>query len=166
MIDAQRLSTSQLRSRLAAVGVGREEQTLEGWLDIDRASPIAPRGLRTELAALWPLIAQHAEHSLDDVAGACARLRALRTASGRALLQLWKGRAVELGVDESWLDELVDRLRQEVQVYEVEAVTLGEVPRAMLGWWIPPTLAGRFESESATTVATTEADGEDESGTA
>jgi hypothetical protein len=166
LVGAQRLSTSQLRGRLAAVGVGREDQTLEGWLDIDRASPIAPRGLRTELAAFWPLIEQHAERSLDDVAAACARLRALRTASGRALLQLWKGRSIELGVDEAWLDDLVDRLRQEVQVYEVEAVTLGEVPRAMLGWWIPSTLAGRFESKSATTIPTTEAGGEDDAGTA
>ncbi|MCZ7617124.1 MAG: hypothetical protein M5U32_02010 [Myxococcota bacterium] len=166
LVERQRLSTSQLRVRLAAVGVGREDQTLEGWLDIDRASPIAPRGLRNELGALWPLVEQHAEHSLDDVAAACARLRALRAASGRALLQLWKGRSVELGVDEASLKDLVDRLRQEVQVYEVEAVTLGEVPRAMLGWWIPATLAGRFESESATAVPTTEADGEDDAGTA
>lgn len=166
LVETQRLSTSQLRARLAAVGVGREDQTLDGWLDIDRASPIAPRGLRTELAALWPLVEQHAEHSLDDVAAACARLRALRAASGRALLQLWKGRTVELGVDEASLEDLVDRLRQEVQVYEVEAVTLGEVPRAMLGWWIPATLAGRFESESATAVPTTEPDGDDDAGTA
>lgn len=166
LVETRRLSTSQLRSRLAAVGVGREDQTLEGWLDIDRASPIAPRGLYTELAALWPLVEQHAEHSLDDVAAACARLRTLRAASGRALLQLWKGRAVELGVDEASLEELVDRLRQEVQVYEVEAVTLGGVPRAMLGWWIPATLAGRFESVSAMAVPTTEADGEDDAGTA
>lgn len=165
LVETQRLSVSQLRARLAGVGVAREDQTLDGWLDIDRASPIAPRGLRTELAALWPLVQQHAEPSLDDVAAACAHLRALRTASGRALLQLWKGRTVELGVDETRLGQLVDRLRQEVRVYEVEALTLGEVPRAMLGWWIPPTLAGRFESESAATVPTTEADGEDDAGT-
>lgn len=165
LVETQRLSTSHLRSQLATVGVRREDQTLEGWLDIDRASPIAPRGLRTELAALWPLVEQHATHSLDDIAAACARLRALRAASGRALLQLWKGRTVELGVDEASLEDLVDRLRQEVQVYEVEAVTLGEVPRAMLGWWIPPTLAGRFESGSTATLPTAEADGEDDAGT-
>ena len=164
LVDVQRLSASQLRARLAAVGVGREDQTLEGWLDIDRASPIAPRGLGAELQALWPLIEQHAEYSLDDVASACARLRALRSTSGRALLQLWKGRTVELGLDEAWLDELVDRLRQEVQVYEVEAATLGEVPRVMLGWWIPPTLAGRFESGSTATLPTPEDDGEDDPG--
>lgn len=162
LTEAQRLSLSQLRTRLAAVGVAREEQTIEGWLNIDRPSPIAPRGLRAELAALWPLVEQYSKDSLDDVAAACGRLRALRTASGRALLQLWKGRTVELGVDEACLDDLVERLRQEVQVYEVEAVTLGKVPRAMLGWWIPPSLAGRFESESATTMPVTQSDGEED----
>lgn len=166
LVETERLSTSQLRARLAAVGVGREDQTLEGWLDVDRASPIAPRGLRTELAAIWRLVEQHAENSRDDVVAACARLRALRAASGRALLQLWKGRPVELGVDEASLEDLVDRLRREVQVYEVEAVTFGDIPRAMLGWWIPATQATRFESDSATAVPTTEADGEDDAGTA
>lgn len=165
LVETQRLSTSQLRARLAAVGVEREAQTLEGWLDIDRASPIAPRGLRTELAALWPLIEQYAVHSLDDVASGCARLRALRAASGRALLQVWKGHTVELGVNEA-LEDLVVRLRQEVQVYEVEAVTLGQVPRAMLGWWISAPLAGGFESESATVVPATDIDGEDDAETA
>src|SRR5437667_2530 len=62
------------------------------------------------------------------IIAACARLRGLRNASGRALLKLWKGRTVEFDIDEAWLDELVEKLRQEVQVYEVEAVTLGEVP--------------------------------------
>lgn len=165
LVEMQRLSTPQLRARLAAVGVGREDPTIEGWVDVDRASPIAPRGLRTELAALWPLVEQHAKYSLEDVAAACARLRALRTASGRALLQFWKKRTVEFGVDEAWLDELFGRLRQEVQVYEVEAVTFGEVPRAMLGWWISPMLAERFESESATSLPATESDGGDDSGT-
>lgn len=37
--DDQRLPTPQLRARLAAVGVEREGQTLEGWLDVERASP-------------------------------------------------------------------------------------------------------------------------------
>jgi hypothetical protein len=163
--DAQHLSTQQLRVRLGSAGVQRESQTVEGWLEIERASPIAPRGLRTELAALWPLVDQYAERSLDDVVTACDRLRALRTASGRALLQLWKGRTVTLGVDEKWLGELVDRLRQEVQVYEVEAATLGEVPPAMLGWWVPPALATKFESERAETSPLAEGRGEDEIGT-
>jgi uncharacterized membrane protein YkvA (DUF1232 family) len=163
LVEIQRLSVQQLRARLAAVGVSREDQTLEGWLNIDRASPIAPRGLRAELTALWPVIADYTEHSLQDVAGACSRLRAMRTASGRALLQLWKSGTVDLGIDEASLDGLVDRLRQDVRVYEVEAVTLGEIPTAMLGWWVPPMLASHFESESpAVALTTVEPSGQDE----
>jgi hypothetical protein len=159
--NANWLSITQLRARLATVGVDREVQTLEGWLELDRASPIAPRGLRVELAAFWPLIEKLAERPFEDVAAACARLRALRAASGRALLQLWKGQAIELGIDETWLDDLVDRLRQEVQVYEVEAVTLGEVPLVMLGWWLPPALVSRFELDSAQVPPVPEDEGED-----
>jgi uncharacterized membrane protein YkvA (DUF1232 family) len=165
LYEMQQLSRSQLRARLAAVGVGREEKTIEGWVDLERTSPIAPRGLRNELAALWPLVEQYARHSLDEVAAACTRLRALRLASGRALLQLWKGQTVDLGVDETWLEELVDRLREEVQVYEVEAVGFGEVPRTMLGWWIPPALSGKFESEPAAAVVTNEDEEEADAGT-
>jgi hypothetical protein len=69
---------------------------------------------------------------------------------------------VNLGLDGAWLDELVDQLRQEVQVYEVEAVTLGDVPPAMLGWWIPPELAVQFQSEHGQTVLATEGHGEDD----
>lgn len=166
MVETQRLSAPQLRVRLAAVGVGREDQTIEGWLEVERASPIAPRGVRNELAALWPLVEPYAGHSLDDVATACTRLRALRIASGRALLQLWKGQEVTLGVSETWLDQLVDRLRREVQVCEVNAVTFGEVPRAMLGWWIDPELAGKFESESTAPRVISEVEEEDDSETA
>jgi hypothetical protein len=79
-------------------------------------------------------------------------------------LQLWKGRTVDLGVEEAWLDELVDRLRQEVQVYEVEAVTLGEVPGTMLGWWIPTTLASQFESDPGRAAPAPEDVGEEETG--
>ncbi len=50
-----------------------------------------------------------------------------------------------LGVNEAWLDEFVERLRQEMQVHEVDAVTYGCVPEAMLGWWITPDLAAAFE---------------------
>jgi hypothetical protein len=164
LVEMQRLSTQQLQRRLAAVGLGREDQTVEGWLNVDRASPIAPRGARKELALLWPLVEQYTKHSLVDVAEACVRLRALRTAAGRALLQLWKGRAVELGVSETWLDEFVDRLRLEVQVCELEAITFGEVPRPMLGWWIPATQAETFGSESAVPLAI-DADEGDDAGT-
>jgi hypothetical protein len=162
--NAQRLSIAQLRARLATAGIAREAQTIEGWLEVSRASPIAPRGMRAELTALWLLIEEVTELSLEDVAAACARLRALRAASGRALLQLWKGQTVQLGIDEAWLDDLVKRLRQEVEVYEVEAVTLGEVPPAMLGWWLPPGLVSCFESSSAQIPAVPAAEGEDEAG--
>ena len=45
------------------------------------------------------------------------------------------------------LEDLVDRLRQEVQVHEVDAVTFGEVPGDMLGWWVTPELAERYNTE-------------------
>ena len=165
LTEAQRLSVSQLKTRLAAVGVTREQQTLEGWLDLERATPIAPRGLRGELAALWPLVEPYAKHPLEDVVAACIQLRELRIASGRALLQRWKGENVALEIDDAWLDRIVDRLRLEVQVYEVEAVTFGEVPRAMLGWWVTPALADRFESQSALAMPLTTADRDDDATT-
>jgi hypothetical protein len=165
--DTRRLTTPQLQAQLAAVGVRREGQTIEGWIELDSVSPIAPRGLRAERSALWTLIGPLSTHSLDDVISACNRLRVLRTASGRAILQLWKGRTVEIGIDEALLDELVKKLREEVHVYEVEAVSVREVPPVMLGWWIPVGLAERFESESALTITDSTADApedEDHSG--
>jgi hypothetical protein len=93
---------------------------------------------------MWPLIEGYTERTAEDVAAACGRLRSLRFAAGRALLKLWKGRTVDIGVDDALLDELVDQLRQEVQVHEVDAVTFGAVPEAMLGWWVTPELAERY----------------------
>ena len=145
--EHDRLTSDGLQARLAAVGVQRELQTIDGWLDIERAPPIAPMRLRAELEAIWPLVEGHATASLEGVIDACARLRSLRLAAGRALLKLWKGRRVDLGVDEGWLAELVGRLREEVHVYEIDAISLGHVPSAMLGWWISPELAARFESD-------------------
>ena len=46
----------------------------------------------------------------------------------------------------------------------MEAVTLGEVPFAMLGWWISAALAARFESDTAQMSSAPEAEGEDEAG--
>lgn len=150
--EAQRLSHSQLQARLAAVAITREQQTIEGWLDLDRAPPIAPRGGRNELAALWPLVEQYAKYTLNDVAAACAELRELRVASGRALLQRWKGEKLELEINAAWLNRIVEHLRSAVQIYEVEAVTFGQVPKAMLGWWMTSTLTGRFESQPPSTL--------------
>ena len=138
-------STEELRDRLAAIGVQRELQTLDGWLHLERASPIGPQYLRKELGAMWPLLDGYTDRAVDDVAHACERLRSARLAAGRALLRLWKGRTVDLGVDEAFLEDLVERLRQEVQVYEVDVVGFGEVPKAMIGWWVTPELAERYE---------------------
>jgi hypothetical protein len=137
-------TTEQVRDRLAEVGVDRHLQTIDGWLRIDQAAPIGPMHLRKELEAMWPLIEGYTERTAEDVAAACGRLRSLRFAAGRALLKLWKGRTVDIGVDDALLDELVDQLRQEVQVHEVDAVTFGAVPEAMLGWWVTPELAERY----------------------
>lgn len=150
--EVHRLSYPQLQSRLAAVAVTREQQTIEGWLDLDRATPIAPRGFRNELAALWPLVEQYATYTLNDVAAACAELRELRAASGRALLQRWKGEKVELNINAAWLDRIVEHLRSAVQIYEVEVVTFGQVPDAMLGWWMASEMTGRFESQPPSTL--------------
>jgi len=163
-----RLSAEQISTRLAAVGVKRERQTIDGWLDVEHASPISPRGMRTELTRLWSVIADVATCSLDEVADACERLRSLRNASGRALVQLWKGNHVDLGIDATAVSDLVERLRQEVQVYEVEAVTLGEVPEAMFGWWVPASVATHFEADSLASPSPSLEDGDgdgDDAGT-
>lgn len=146
--EAKGWSAEELRSRLVDVGVRREVQTIEGWLKLERAAPIGPRRLRAELRAIWVLVGPYSERTAEQVITACSTLRSLRSAAGRVLLRLWKGRSVDLGVDNEWLEELVDQLRQEVRVHEVEAVTYGVVPKAMLGWWVPTDLAAAFESES------------------
>ena len=96
---------------------------------------------------MWPLLTTYKDRAEDDVVVACSRLRSLRLAAGRTLLKLWKGRTVDLGIDDARLEDLVDRLRQEVQVHEVDAITFGEVPEAMLGWWVTPELAERYGTE-------------------
>jgi hypothetical protein len=161
--ETNHASVSQLRLLLAAVGVSREEQTIDGWLDLERASPIAPRGLRTELTAFWPLIEAHALHSLSDVISACGRLRSLRTAAGGALLQVWRGEKTNLGVDEAWLAQLVAQLQQTVRAYEVMSVSFGTAPRAMVGWWIDPSLVVSFEASDSPGALEVESDEEEES---
>ena len=162
VVDLQRLSTYRLQARLAELGIERHEQTLEGWLDSENAAPIGPRGMRPELSRLWPFIEQHAEFRLDEVADACTRLRALRVAAGRALLQIWKGKSVALGIDQGWLEALVDQLREAVRVYEVSAMRFGRAPPATLGWWMAPSIAAKFESGDGTLLAAAEAVGEDD----
>lgn len=142
--ENRRWTTEELRDELAKVGVTRETQTLDGWLRLDRASPIGPQHIRQEIEAIWPLISGHTGRSAGDIADACARLRKLRLAAGRALLKFWKGCAVDLGIDDAWFEDLIDQLRQAVLVHEVEAVSLGEVPEAVLGWWVGHELAERY----------------------
>jgi uncharacterized membrane protein YkvA (DUF1232 family) len=151
--DEARLSIFELRTRLSALGVSREALTLEGWLNLERRSPIAPRSIDRELKAMWPMIGTYTDSKLADVIAACHRLRQLRETSGRALLRLWKGQSVDLGIEQSAADELVSRLRREVQVYEVEAIVFGEVPAPMLGLWLPPWMAAKFEMPHSTARA-------------
>jgi hypothetical protein len=160
--NAQRLPIARVRETLAVVGVGRKLPTLEGWLDLDRASPIAPSRVATDLAALWPLIQKHAQYSLEDVVSACRRLRSLRTAASHVLLQRLKGQLVDPQIDQSRLDDIMAHLRQQVNVCEVEAVTLAHVPRVLLGQWIPPGLAESLESDVSVAELPEEAEGEDE----
>ncbi len=60
---------------------------------------------------------------------------------------MWKGTAIDLEVDENWLSEMLERVKKEVQVYEVEAVTFGSVPEIMLGWWVEEELVNQYKFE-------------------
>jgi hypothetical protein len=151
--EARKWSLDTLRLELEAVGVIRGIPTLDGWLRLDQPAPIGPLHIHKELDAIWELVAgAYTQSSAADVAEACSRLRSLRTAAARALLKRWRGETVDVGVNEAWLDELVEQLRQDVQVYEVDAVTHGHVPEAMLGWWITPELAAEFEMPDTPSV--------------
>ena len=46
--EAQHKSLWRLRAELAVAGLVRTENTIEGWLNVERAAPIAPRSLRGE----------------------------------------------------------------------------------------------------------------------
>ena len=59
---------------------------------------------------------------------------------------------------------MVERLRQEVRVYEVETISFGEVPTTMLGWWITARLASEFECDSGSTLYAPEDSSEEETG--
>ncbi|MDP9177432.1 MAG: hypothetical protein M3O61_07110 [Gemmatimonadota bacterium] len=158
---SQGLSAVRLRERLASAGVTRELATIEGWLDTPRAAPIAPRQPRRDLAAIWSIAGEYAQHSPIDVLASCLRLRRLRLAAGRALLNRWLGRHVDLGVDEAWVDSLVDDLRNSVSVYEVETVTEGIAPIEMMGWWIPSEFVARFRSGELSDYDTAFSEAED-----
>jgi len=146
LCEACQGSLETLKAKLERVGVVRELPTLDGWLRLDQAAPIGPRHIHKELDAIWKLVEGcYTQSSAAGIADACSRLRSLRSAAGRTMLKLWEGRAVDLGLNEVRLNDLVERLKKEVQVHEVDAVTYGHVPEAMLGWWISPDLAAAFE---------------------
>lgn len=136
LVETRRWSTAQLRVRLGQAGVNRTIQTLEGWLRLDHADPIGPQHLARELEAMWPIIGAYSRRARSQVEEACQRLRSLRWEAGRALLRLWRGRSVNLGLEGTHLEEIVERLQESVQAYEVEEVRLGAVPAGLLGCWV------------------------------
>ncbi|MCU7936883.1 MAG: hypothetical protein KZQ99_18755 [Candidatus Thiodiazotropha sp. (ex Dulcina madagascariensis)] len=137
LVNDKSLSTEELQKRLAGVGVSRGHQTIVNWLDMESPSPIGPRSIEREIDAIWSLVGKpYAKKSPEEVRAACSQLRSLRAAAGRSLLRLWKGNSVDLGVDESILADLVEKIREQVVVHEVEAVTYGEAPESMIGWWV------------------------------
>lgn len=140
-------STDELRDELVLLGVSRLSQTIDGWLRLDRAHPIGPQHLSEELRAIWTLVGSSSEYSIGEVSDSCIRLRSLRRRAGLALLQVWMGKSSSIGVDDEVISTLVDQLRKEVQVYEVESISFGSVPTLMLWWWVPLDLAERYESD-------------------
>ena len=146
-------STAELLEQLKGVGVYREQQTVEGWLELDRAAPISPMRIRKELQAIWELVNQFTNMKAQEAVMACSRLKSLRMRAGRSLLRLWQGQPASLDIDTERLEEIVEQLRQSVQIYEVDAVSYGDVHPAMLGWWIKPELASIYGIEAGQTVA-------------
>jgi len=140
LMERDTLDPSSLRERLRAVGVSREPATIEGWLRLDRSSPIGPKGLRKEIAAIWQLVGNVATKDRQEVVDACRRLRSVRWAAGRALLRAWTGEVVDVGfeIDQTWLAELVGRVRQSVRTHEVVAVRGLTVPSSAIGCWLTP----------------------------
>ncbi len=55
---------------------------------------------------------------------------------------------MDLGVDESVLSGLVEKIREQVLVHEVESVTFGEAPDSMIGWWVSQDLNLEFDGIS------------------
>ena len=135
----------ELQQNLEKIGIRREVQTLEIWLQLDQAAPIAPRHFQDELLWLWQLVGEHTERKADKVVQACRCLRLLRQAASQALLKLWKGNTIDLGIDETTIRELVEQLQQQVEVHLIDSITYGMVPNCMIGWWITPELAEAFE---------------------
>ena len=98
------------------------------WLRLDRARTNRPSPPQQGAGShLEVVVGAHAETTVDQAASACSQLRSLRSTAGRALIKQWKGVSVDLGVDRTWLAELVRQLRQQVDVHEVESLSYGAV---------------------------------------
>ena len=136
------LTTAQLCDRLRTVGIQREEQTVEGWLRLERNEPVGPRHIEEEIRALWQLVDSNI--SACAVSEACSELRSLHRAAGRAIIRAWAGRPLNIDIESGLLDEIVARLRSTVEVHELESVRCGSVPPAMLGLWAPAALVANY----------------------
>jgi hypothetical protein len=140
-------SQENLKRALDDVGVQRQLITIEGWLRLERAAPIGPQHTVNDFTAMWRVIGSYTETPLNEAIAACSQLRSLQAAAGRALIKQWKGEMVDLGVDRTSLAELVSRLREQVEVHEVEGISFGMVPSVMLGWWVSDETAAKFEKD-------------------
>ena len=136
------LTTAQLCGHLRTVGIQREEQTVEGWLRLERSEPIGPQHIDQEIRALWQMV--DSDIAARDISEACSELRSLHRAAGRAIIRAWAGRSVNIDIESSLLDEIVARLRSSVEVHELESVRHGFVPNAMLGLWVPAGLIANY----------------------
>ena len=142
--ESQNWTIEQLQRRLEGVGVHRELPTVDGWLRLEKAAPIRPQAYRTELPALWKLVGRYAERSCTEVVEACRNLHGLHRAARNVLFDSETRDLTGLGIDEEKLGELVQRIRQEMDVHMVDSTGEGRVPESMIGWWITPDIAEGF----------------------
>lgn len=138
------LSSTVLSSKLDRIGISREIETVERWLDISSATPIAPQSTRRDLELLWPLIKPFAKYSLDEIEAACTHLRQVRRSSGQLLVAIWNNQAPPSGFGDPTLEAIVARLQRHVGLFEVSHVELAEVPEPLMGWWVPAALARHY----------------------
>ncbi|MBN2717057.1 MAG: DUF1232 domain-containing protein [Deltaproteobacteria bacterium] len=147
LADDRNWELDELKNQLEKVGVYRGLPTLNAWLEIETTAPIGPRHCKDEIQSIWKLVSpEYTHYSVETIASACSDLRSLRHAAGWALLRAWKGRQTNVGIDDATVQNIVSKVRQDVQALEVESISFGHVPESMLGWWITQDLASQFES--------------------
>ena len=151
---SQNWTIEQLQSRLDAVGIHRELATLRGWLRLNRAAPIAPQRFKSELPRLWPILAAQSALDVADVIKACEYVHHAHRAARNSLLTSELEQGDVTGIDERTVVALTKGVRATMRVYSIEAVSNGRVPRSMIGWWVGPELATRFETLGASSQGT------------